>query len=402
MTRDRSVVRGLVFHGPGQAPAIEELHLDPPGPGEVRVRMVASGVCHSDLHVVDGDWERPADVVMGHEGAAIVEELGPGAGSGAESGAGSGAEGGVGVGGGADADTDARADAGANGLRVGDLVVLAWTAPCGACPACGRGEAWLCAAPLGAGHRLAPELVRLHRPDGTPVGAYSGIGTFATHQVVAAGAAIAIDPRTPPEVAALIGCAASTGVGAVRNTAAVRPADSVVVVGLGGVGLSAIMAAVAAGASPIIGVDLEPAKRELALELGATRSVEADSAVRVVRELTGGGADHVLECIGRTSTAELALDLARPGGTITLVGMTPQGERAGLDVYRFVEDGKRLLGSNYGSSVPARDFPVIAADVVAGRLPLGRLVEERIGLDDVVRAFDAMRRRQGLRRVVAF
>lgn len=385
MTHVPSTTHALVFQGPGQAPAIEELGLEPPGPGEVRVRMVASGVCHSDLHMVDGDWERPAGVVMGHEGTAIVEELGSGVGAGAETGVEPGAR--------------------APGLGVGDLVVLAWTAPCGACPACGRGEAWLCAAPLGADHRLAPELARLHRPDGTPVGAYSGIGTFATHQVVAAGAAITIDPRTPPEVAALIGCAASTGVGAVRNTAAVRPADSVVVLGLGGVGLSALMAAVAAGASPIIGVDLEPSKRELALELGATRSVEPDSAlrvVRVVRELTGGGADHVLECIGRTSTAELALDLARPGGTITLVGMTPQGERAGVDVYRFVEDGKRLLGSNYGSSVPARDFPVIAADVLAGRLPLGRLVEERIGLEDVVGALDAMRRRQGLRRVVVF
>lgn len=373
---DTTTIRGAVFRGPRRPLVPEELRLDPPGPGEVRVRMVASGVCHSDLHVVDGDWTRPADVVLGHEGAGIIEALGP--------------------------DVRERpagaAPASVPGWRVGDLVVLAWTAPCDACAACRRGEAWLCATPLGGGHRLAPAQVRLRRPDGSPVGVYSGVGTHATGQVVAAAAAIPVDPRTPPEVAALLGCAATTGVGAVRATAGVRRGDRVVIIGLGGVGLSAVMAAVDAGAS-VIAIDREPAKLALASELGAAEVLEAGAAREALR-LTDGGADHALECIGLTDTVELAVDLVRPGGTVTLVGMTAEGRRAGIDVHRFVEDGKRLLGSNYGSAVPARDIPTIAADAVAGRLPLARLVAERIALDDLDAALDALRRRDGARRVI--
>jgi len=371
-------VRGAVFVGPRRPLSVEDLRLDVPATGEVRVRMAASGICHSDLHVVDGEWPRPQDVVLGHEGAAIVEELGEGV-----------------PGRAADAPLDA-------GLRIGDLVVLAWTAACQRCAACLRGQSWLCTTPDGAGHRLAPELVRVRRPDGRAVGVYSGIGTHATHQVVAASAAIPVDPRTPVEVAALIGCAATTGVGAVRNTAAVQAGEVVVVIGLGGVGLSAIMAAVDAGAGCIVAVDREPAKLELALACGATDAFAPAEASEGVGRLTDGGADHVFEAIGLPTTVELAVDLARPGGTITLVGMTPQGERAGIDVYRFVEDGKRLLGSNYGSAVPARDFPWIASAVVAGRLPMELLVTERIGLDGIEAAFDAMRRRDGARRVIVF
>jgi S-(hydroxymethyl)glutathione dehydrogenase/alcohol dehydrogenase len=257
-------------------------------------------------------------------------------------------------------------------------------------------------APRGGGHRLAPDLVRLRRPDGEPIGVYSGVGTHATGQVVDAAAAIPVDPRTPADVAALIGCAATTGVGAVRATAGVRQGETVVVIGLGGVGLAALMAAVDAGAS-VIAVDREPAKLALAAELGADLAIEPGPDLSTqVRRATDGGADHAFECIGLTATAEIAVDLVRPGGAVTLVGMTPQGERAGIDVYRFVEDGKRLLGSNYGSAVPARDFPAIAADVVAGRLPLGRLVTEHIGLGDLDAALEAMRRRDGARRVVVF
>ena len=201
MTRS-TATRGLLFEGPGRPLRVAELTLDPPGEGEVLVRMVASGVCHSDLHVVDGDWSRPTGVVLGHEGAAVVESLGPGVSA---------------------------------GLRPGDLVVLAWTAPCDRCASCRRAEPWLCADPRGSGHRLAPDLVRLRRPDGRAVGVYSGIGTFGERQVVSAEAAIPIDGRTPPQVAALIGCAVTTGVGAVLETAGVRSGESVVVVGLGDV-----------------------------------------------------------------------------------------------------------------------------------------------------------------------
>jgi S-(hydroxymethyl)glutathione dehydrogenase/alcohol dehydrogenase len=372
-------VRAAVFEGAGRPLRLEQLALDPPGTGEVRVRMVASGVCHSDLHVVDGEWARPSNVVLGHEGAAIVEELGPGV-----------------------VERVAGAPIGDAGLRVGDLVVLAWTAPCGTCRGCARGQAWLCMTPRGAGHRLAPELARLHRSDGTPIGAYSGIGTFSTGQVIAAEAAIPIDPGTPPEIAALIGCAVTTGVGAVLNTAGVRSGESVVVVGAGGVGLSAIMAAAAAGAPFVVAVEREPAKRELATRAGATHAVSPEAATATVRDLTIDGADHVLEAVGLTETVELAISLTRPGGTTTLVGMTPQADRAAIDVYRFVEDGRRLLGSNYGSAVPAVDFPRVAAAYADGRLPLDLLIAERISLDDLDGAFDAMRRRDGARRVVGF
>ena len=352
--------RGVVFRGAGRPPRIEELTLDPPQRGEVRVRMAAAGVCHSDLHVVDGEWDRPPGVVMGHEGAGWVEALGDGP----------------------------------TGLDVGDLVVLAWTAPCRSCERCRDDEPWLCERPDGSGHRLTPELVRLHDRDGKPIGAYSGIGTFGERQVVAASAAVRIDPRTPPEIAALIGCAVTTGVGAVRRTAKVEAGESVTVIGIGGVGLSAVIAAVAVGAEPVTAIDTSPAKLDLATRAGAHQALLADEAVQ------SAGADHVLECIGLVPTVELAVDLARPGGAITLVGMTAQGQRASFDVYRFVEDGKTIRGSNYGSADPARDFPAIADDYLAGRLPLDVLITERIGLDELTDAFDAMRRGDGARRVI--
>ena len=163
---------GVVFLGPG-AMEIASYRVDPPGPGEVRIRMAASGVCHSDLHVLDGDWTRPAPTVMGHEGAGWVESVGP--------------------------------NPGTNGPRIGDFVVLAWTAPCGRCASCRRAEGWLCLDPAGSGHRLRRGDVRIRRPDGAALGAYSGIGTMGSAQVVAADAAIPVDPRTDPAVAALIG-----------------------------------------------------------------------------------------------------------------------------------------------------------------------------------------------------
>jgi S-(hydroxymethyl)glutathione dehydrogenase / alcohol dehydrogenase len=363
-------ISAAVFVGPRRPLSIEQLWLDPPGPQEVLVRMVASGICHSDLHVVDGDWDRPHDVILGHEGAGIVEAVGDRVGS----------------------------------LTVGDLVVLVWTAPCGTCTRCQRGEPWLCATPRGGGHRRDAEQVRVRRADGSPVGVYSGVGTHATHQVVDAAAAIRVDPRTPHDVAALLGCAATTGIGAVRNTARVGAGESVVILGLGGVGLAAVMAAADAGATPIIAIDTQPAKLELARTTGAMHAFDAGDpdTDSEIRRLTNGGADHVLEAIGHTATVERAIDLARPGGTVTLVGMTGQAERARIDVYRFVEDGKRLLGSNYGSIVPARDVPRIAQDVVEGRLPLASLVTDHIPLAGIDPALESMRRRDGARRVIMF
>jgi S-(hydroxymethyl)glutathione dehydrogenase/alcohol dehydrogenase len=372
---------GVVFLGPGTM-EIAPYRVDPPGPGEVRIRMAASGVCHSDLHVLDGDWTRPAPTVMGHEGAGWVESVGP--------------------------------NPGTNGPRVGDFVVLAWTAPCGRCASCRRAEGWLCLSPAGSGHRLRPADVRIRRPDGSALGAYSGIGTLGSVQVVAADAAIRVDPRTDPAVAALIGCAITTGVGAVTRTARVRPGESVAVIGLGGVGLAAVLGARLAGARRIVAIDRLAAKLDRAIELGASDAIVAAASpaatAAAVRSLladggtlgTADGVDHAFETSGTMSGVETAVAVVRPGGTTVLVGMPAQGARVGLDVYAFVESGARILASNYGSAVPAEIFPEIARHAVAGSLPLERLIEARIRLADVPAAFDALRRGDGARRVVVF
>ena len=391
---------GVVFLGPG-AMEIAPYRVDPPGPGEVRVRMAASGVCHSDLHVLDGDWTRPAPAVMGHEGAGWVESVGP--------------------------------NPDANGPHVGDLVVLAWTAPCGRCASCRRAEGWLCLDPAGSGHRLQRGDVRIRRPDGAALGAYSGIGTLGSVQVVAADAAIPVDPRTDPAVAALIGCAITTGVGAVTRTARVRAGESVAVIGLGGVGLAAVLGARLAGARRIVAIDRLAAKLDRAIELGASDTVVAGanpaataaavraliagggngagdpqaggaSAARSAAEAPGtaDGVDHAFETSGTVSGVETAMAVVRPGGTTVLVGMPAQDARVGLDVYAFVESGARLLASNYGSAIPAEIFPEIARHAIAGSLPFERLIEERIGLAGVRTAFDALRRGDGARRVVVF
>jgi S-(hydroxymethyl)glutathione dehydrogenase/alcohol dehydrogenase len=366
-----STVRAAVIERPGQPLRIEELTLDEPRDGEVRVRMVASGVCRSDLHVRDGDWERPGPLVLGHEGAGIVEGLGPGV----------------------------------TNLPIGALVALTWYAPCLRCRACRAGRQWLCTGSSSGRHRLPDGRTPLHRADGSEVLAYLGIATFGEAIVVPAQAAVVMPDGTPPEVAALIGCCVSTGVGAVTKTARVEPGASVVVIGLGGVGLSAVMGATLAGASPIVAVDRVPAKLELALELGATDGILATdrpATDAAIRGATGGGPDLVVEAIGLPSTIEQAIEVLPPGGTAVLVGMTPFGTRASFEVFPFVDGGRSILGSNYGSAVAAEDFPRYAALHLAGRLPVDRLIDRRIGLEDVEDAFDRMRRGEGVRSVIAY
>ncbi len=404
---------GVVFLGPGDM-EIAPYRVDPPGRGEVRVRMAASGICHSDLHVLDGNWTRPAPTVMGHEGAGWVESVGP--------------------------------NPRASGPRVGDFVVLAWTAPCGRCASCRRGEGWLCRMPAGSGHRRAPGDVRIHRPDGAALGAYSGIGTLGSVQVVAADAAVPVDPRTDPAIAALIGCAITTGVGAVTRTARVQPGQTVAVIGLGGVGLAAVLGARLAGARRIVAIDRQEAKLDRAISLGASDVVVAaaspDATAAAVRAVLADahdaagsshdmasaegavgadgaagaegavgaddaadpayGVDQAFETSGTIAGVETALAAVRPGGTTVLVGMPPQAARVGLDVYAFVESGARILASNYGSAVPSDLFPEIALRTIEGSLPWERLIEARIGLADVPSAFDALRRGEGARRVVVF
>jgi S-(hydroxymethyl)glutathione dehydrogenase/alcohol dehydrogenase len=363
-------MRAVVLEAPGTATRVEELILRQPGPGEVQVRIAASGVCHSDLHVRDGEWERPGPIVLGHEGSGWVEAVG----------------------------------SGVEQPRIGDFVGLSWYYPCLTCSQCQAGRQWLCQGSGSLQHRLPDGSTAVRRADGTDVASYLAIGTMAEATITAATAAVPLPADVPPEVAALIGCCVSTGVGAVLKTAAVPAGASVCVIGLGGVGLSAVMGAVLAGASTIVAVDRIPAKLELARELGATVTIEAgaDDAATVdaIRAATDGGPAYCVEAIGLRATVEQSIAVLPAGGTAVLAGLTPFGVRASFEAFPFVDGGRRILGSNYGSTVAALDFPTYAELYRAGRLPIDRLVTHRIGLADVERAFDDMRRGEGVRQVI--
>jgi S-(hydroxymethyl)glutathione dehydrogenase/alcohol dehydrogenase len=364
--------RAFVLDKPGEPVGVEDLELDGPRSGEVLVRMAASGVCHSDLHHANGDWGDDGPLVLGHEGAGFVEAVGP----------------------------DVA------GLHPGQLVALNWFYPCLACEACRSGAPWRCTGTRSLQHRLPDGRTPLHRRDGSEVLPLLAIGTFSERCVVAAQAAIAMPPDVAPDVAALIGCGVTTGVMAVLKTAEVQPGSSVVVIGLGGVGLSVVMGSVVAGAATIVAVDRVDGKLARALELGATHPVKASddrrATLSAIREAADGGARYAFEAIGLPATLELAIDSLRHGGTAVAVGIPPFGARASFDVGKLVDRSITIVGSNYGWSDPAVDFPRLAELHLAGRLPVDRLVEERIGLGDVGRALDALARGEGLRRVVVF
>ncbi len=364
------MVRAAVLEQVGEPAVIRDLTLVEPRAGEVRVRMLASGVCHSDLHVRDAEWDRPTPIVMGHEGAGVVEAVGEGV----------------------------------TTHRIGDLVALSWLIPCGVCRSCRRGHVWACPDSPSYRHTLLDGATAFS--DGAGIRSYCAIGTMAEASVVPAAAAIPVPPETDPAVAALIGCCVTTGVGAVLKTAAVPPGSSVAVIGLGGVGLSCVMGGAVAGASRIIAIDRMPDKLAAATAVGATDTViagdDAVTTIEALRELTDGGPDYVFEAIGRPQTAELAIAALPVGGTAVLVGMTPLGERAAFEVYPFVDGSRRILGSNYGFAEPATDFPRYAQWSVDLRLPVDRLIDRRIGLDDVEDAFAAMRAGRYTRQVIAF
>jgi S-(hydroxymethyl)glutathione dehydrogenase/alcohol dehydrogenase len=242
--------------------------------------------------------------------------------------------------------------------------------------------------------------------EGTEVLTYCAIGTMAEAEVVPAAAAIAIPDGVDPAVAALIGCCVATGVGAVTKTADVPPGASVAVIGLGGVGLSCVMGAALAGAGTIVAVDRVGSKLETALAVGATTTILADDdgaeTLAALRDATDGGPEYVFEAIGRQDTIELAIEALPLAGTAVLVGMTPLGVRASLNVYPFVDGSRRILGSNYGFADPALDFPRYAALHLEGRLPIERLIDRRIGLDDLEDAFEGLRRGRYTRQVIVF
>jgi S-(hydroxymethyl)glutathione dehydrogenase/alcohol dehydrogenase len=367
-----TTIRAAVLHTADAPATIDYLTLAEPRAGEVRVRILASGVCHSDLHVRDGDWPRPLPMTMGHEGAGVVEAVGPGVRS----------------------------------LSVGQPVALSWLVPCGVCRSCRGGKPWACLDSPSYLHRLPDGAAALTGADGEPVPSYCGIGTMAEATVVPEAAAIALPDGVDPAVAALIGCCVTTGVGAVLKTAVVPAGASVAVIGLGGVGLSCVMGAAIADASQIVAIDRVPAKLDVARAVGATAGLVAGedqaATIEALRDLTSGGPDFVFEAIGRVRTIEFAIACLPLGGTAVLVGLTPFEDRASFGAFGLVDGSRRILGSNYGFADPAVDFPRYASMHLAGRLPAERLIDRRLGLDDLEGAFDRLRSGQGLRQVVAF
>ncbi|CAN5616988.1 Zn-dependent alcohol dehydrogenase [soil metagenome] len=366
-----SRIRAAVLRQLGRPVAIEQLSLAQPGPGEVLVRMRAAGVCHSDLYVRDAAWARPTPVVMGHEGAGVVEQVGEGG----------------------------------DRALVGRQVVLSWQVPCRTCRACSDAAPWACQDSPSFSHRRLDGSAAYTDAAGQPINSYSALATMSEATIVAQAAAVPIPDDVDPAVAALIGCCVSTGVGAVRKTARVEAGSSVVIVGLGGVGLSCVMGAVLAEAGRIVVVDTAPAKLELARALGATDTVvataDADRTAGAIRRiLATDGADYTFEAAGRTETATLAIDLLAPGGLAVMVGMPPMGAAASFDVYRLVDGNRRIAGSNYGHTDPASDFPAYAELHRAGRLPVERLIDRRLDLAELEDAFDRLRRGTALRQVV--
>jgi S-(hydroxymethyl)glutathione dehydrogenase / alcohol dehydrogenase len=364
-------IKAAVFREPGVAFSIEALDLADPRDGEVLVRVSAVGVCHSDWHLMTGATQHPVPVVPGHEGAGVVEAVGPGV---------------------------AR-------VQPGDHVALNWAPNCGTCFYCLNERPSLCGTyvgPLWAGVMLDGS-TRLSQ-QGQPVYHFSALACFAEYCVVPQECCVPFDKAVPLPVAALIGCAVTTGVGAVLNTARVKPGSSVAVFGAGGVGLSAIMGAALAGASRIIAVDRTEAKQRLALELGATDALIAGPGVNdEIRALTGGrGADYVVEAIGLPAVQEQCLDAVRPGGTLVLAGISPMGSGTNLPGAVLTRQEKTVMGSYYGSANTARDFPLYGELFLRGKLPLDRMVSKTYALEQINEAYADMLSGEMGRGVIVF
>jgi len=361
-----STVRAAVVHEVGGPFVVEDIELAPVGPGEVRVRMAASGVCHSDLSVQQGSIPFMFPTVLGHEGAGVVVEVGEGV------------------------------------TRVvpGDHVVLTWMPACRTCFWCLSGQAMLCQVGLAAS--LGGSYATL---DGAPLVRGLGTATFGEETLVPEGEVVRIDPSVPLELAALIGCALATGIGAVWHTARVAPGSSVAVVGCGGVGLSVIQGARLAGASTIVAVDRVASKLKLAESMGATAIVDSstEDAVAAVRAQTGGrGADYGFEVVGRAETIRTTFGAVRRGGTAVLVGAGSPAETVTFSAFELFVDAKTVMGCVYGSTDADRDFPVYVDLVQRGVVDAGGLVSRRIGLGDINDAFRAMEAGEVARSVIVY
>jgi len=347
----------------GHPAPLERFVLEDPGPGEVLVRVLASGVCHTDLHFQQGHIGT-LPVLMGHEGAGIVEAIGPGV----------------------------------EQPGVGDYVVLAWRAPCGRCRFCRIGLPHLCAASLNAQPRQ-------RTPNGDPIPTIMGLGTFATHTVVAALQAVPIPREVPPEQACLIGCGVMTGLGAVFYTAAVRPGSTVAVFGSGAVGTSVMQGARLGRASKIIAVDLDPRKLEWARLFGATHTVDASHSdpIAEIKDLTDGlGVDYAFEAVGDPGVLAQVLECRDLAGVAVLIGVPSADAQLQFPAQKLFGMGGSLRISWYGDCLPSRDFPLLAQMYLRGELLLDELITRKIALEEVQAAFEAMERGETLRSVISF
>lgn len=344
------------------------LTLDPPRAGELLVRIDAAGLCHSDLSVVNGDRPRPMPMALGHEATGIVEVLG---------------------------------SADHTQFAVGDRVILAFLPSCGECVRCKGGEPFMCAAGAAANGegRLLNGGRRLHDAAGCDVHHHLGVSAFATHVVVDRRSAVKVDRDIPPHIAALFGCAVLTGAGAVINSAAVRPGETVLIYGLGGVGLAALLAARASGAGLIVAVDPFAEKRGVAQDLGAV-ALDVNEAERLPTLFPAGGADVVIETVGKAAVLEAAYAAARRGGRIVTVGLPNPAERFSIPAVSLVADGKTLIGSYMGSSIPARDIPRYIAMWRAGRLPVETLLTSISPMSEINSLLDSLADGRAIRQVI--
>ncbi len=359
-----------VLHAFGEPHRIEQVELRAPGPGEVLVRIVAAGICHSDVGQADGEWGFPLPAVLGHEGAAIVEEAGTGV----------------------------------PGLHPGQRAVLSLAPGCGACRHCVVGRPILCQDSLdamGAG-RLTTGPTPIAGASG-PIATYSLLGCFARHAVVAARSVIPLPDGVPAEVAALIGCAVITGLGAAIETIDVGAGSRGAVIGAGGVGVNAIQGARLRGATEIVAIDPSPTRREDAARFGATASIDAADA-NAVAELRAdaprNGFDWSIVTVGSAEAMRLGVDLTRPGGTTAVVGLTPEGVPTQVDMLDVVTYEKTIRGSAYGTISPQVLVPRIVDAYLQGRLLLDELVSARLPLERIDDAFELSRNAQGMRAVL--
>lgn len=351
---------------------IEELELAPPGPGEALVEIASAGLCHSDLSVIDGNRPRVMPMVLGHEASGVVRAVGPGV----------------------------------HGLAAGDHVVFAFVPACRHCLPCTTGRAALCengAQANGAGTLLSGGR-RFTSRTGAALNHHLGVSAFSQYTVAAQESLVKIDPAVPLDVAALFGCAVMTGVGAVLNTAQVEAGASVAVFGAGGVGLSVVMGARAAGAYPIIAVATQPRKLELALRAGATHTVcvREHDPVAAIRAITAGGAQYVFESVGDESVLAQAYAATRRGGTTVTLGLPNPSRQLSLSAVSLVAEERTLKGSYMGSCVPRRDIPRFIALYQAGVLPVELLQTGTIALDEINEGFDVLARGEAVRQLISF